>query len=246
MFGIKTSVGIAAIGLFALAVPTSASGLGQPASTGNLGQPSMVTDGASHQHVVARRDTGIWYITDQTGDFVRTRMTQDFTSKVNGQTVNHAARSPFIAINAGGTLTAVYSIRVTPGSCASQGIFSTVRSGSSWSTPTSIPNASCETATGLVVHGSKIYLATIHGHQPGLVLHQCLGLLDARNSGDRSPHQPSLALDIRRQADARLHHAQPSHLRARRDQHRKLRPRDCRHGWRRCFFGAVRGDQSGQ
>ena len=39
----------------------------------------------------------------------------------------------------------------------------TVRSGTAWSTPETIPNTACETPTGLVVHGTKIYLATIHG-----------------------------------------------------------------------------------
>jgi hypothetical protein len=90
-------------------------------------------------------------------------MTQDFTTTANGHTINHAAQSPQIAMNAGGALTVVYSIKLTPGSCGSQAILYTVRSGNSWSTPETIPNTACETPTGLVVHGTKIYLATIHG-----------------------------------------------------------------------------------
>lgn len=165
MFGIKSAFGITAIGLVVLASPAAAGDFGTPrsASTGNLTQPSMVVESGAFQHIVARGDTGIWYVTSESGDFVRTRMTQDFTTTVNGQTVKHAAQSPQIAINAGGYRTAVYSMKLTPGSCASQGVLYTVTGGGSWSTPKSIPNTACETPTGLVVHGSKIYLATIHG-----------------------------------------------------------------------------------
>jgi hypothetical protein len=165
MFGIKSAIGISAIGLVALASPAAAGDYGTPqsASTGNLTQPSMVAESGMYQHVVARGDTGIWHVSNKGGDFFRTRLTQDFTSKVNGQTVTHSAQSPQIAINNGGALTVVYSIKLTPGSCGSQGILYTVHDNGAWSPPKSIPNTACETATGLVVHGTKIYLATIHG-----------------------------------------------------------------------------------
>jgi hypothetical protein len=123
----------------------------------------MVAESAVFQQIVARGDTGIWHVNSKSGDFVRTRLTQDFTTQVDGHTVNHSAQSPQIAINAGGALTVVYSIKLTPGSCGSQGILYTIHKDGAWSTPTSIPNTACETATGLVVHGTKIYLATIHG-----------------------------------------------------------------------------------
>jgi hypothetical protein len=166
MLSIKTAIGITALGLFSLAAPAAAAtGWSSPqsASTGNLTDPSMVEDSVSVEHVVARGDTGIWYVTDKNGDWVRTRMTQDFDTHANGHTYHHAAVHPLIAINAGGTRTVVYGVQVTPGSCGSQGLVYTQRSGSSWSTPQSIPGTACETATGLIVHGAKIYLATSHG-----------------------------------------------------------------------------------
>jgi hypothetical protein len=165
MFGIKTAIGITAIGLLALAAPAAAGGWSSPqsASTGNLHEPSMVADSNGTEYIVARGDTGIWYVTDKKGDWVRTRMTQDFTTKANGQTVTHSAQGPLIAINNGGTLTVVYGVQSTPGSCGSQGLLYTVGNSGSWSTPKSIPDTACETATGIVVHGAKIYLATVHG-----------------------------------------------------------------------------------
>jgi hypothetical protein len=167
MLSIKAVVGIAAMGLLALAAPAAADtgGWSNPQSTtsGNLTNPSMVEGSASIEYIVARGDTGIWYVTDKSGDYVRTRMTQDFDTHAGGQTYHHQAVHPQIAVNDGGTLTVVYGMQVTPGSCGSQGLVYTQRSGSSWSTPTSIPGTACETATGLVVRGAKIYLATSHG-----------------------------------------------------------------------------------
>jgi hypothetical protein len=162
--GIKATIGITAIGLLTLATPAGAYWDGpELASTGNLHEPSMATDSVGREGIVARGDTGIWYVTHRNGNFQRTRMTQDFTSNANGQTLNHTAQHPLIAFNAGDIPTVVYSMRVSPGSCSSQAILYTTLGGNSWSTPQGIPGTACETATGLVVHGAKIYLATIHG-----------------------------------------------------------------------------------
>src|SRR5207249_3533831 len=154
-------------GLFALAAPTLAGWSGpQLASTRNLSAPSMVATTGGRQEVVARGDTGIWYVTDETGTMVRTRLTQDFDTHANGHILSHMAMHPVIAINKYGALTVVYSANVerdgTAGSCDSQGLRYIVRTQGSWSSPLDIPGTSCEEATGVVVRGAKIAIATIH------------------------------------------------------------------------------------
>jgi len=162
MRGIKTAIGIAAVGLLTIAATAAADtggwSAGQSASTGNLYHPSMVEDSNAHEHVVARGDTGIWYITDKSGNFVRTRITQD--------ALHRSAVNPLIAVNAGGTLTVVYAVDSDTNTCGSVGLRYIVRTGGSWSSQTVIPGTKCETATGLLVHGSKIYLATYY-QNPG-------------------------------------------------------------------------------
>jgi hypothetical protein len=165
----KSAMGIVAIGLVSVATPASATMWSSPQSavTGNLSQPSMVEDSNGAEHVVARGDTGIWYATDKSGSWARTRMTQDFDTKANGHLFHHLAVDPVIAINAGGTLTAVYGVSVASngeaGGCdPTKGLRYTVRKGGSWSTPKRIPGTGCETATGIAVHGARIALATVH------------------------------------------------------------------------------------
>jgi hypothetical protein len=172
MRGIKTAIGIMALGLLFAATPAAAEEWGSPqsASTGNLAQPSMILDANGAQHVVARGDTGLWYVTNKSGSWARTRLTQDYDTSVNGAQTHHVAVHPQVAINAAGTITVVYAVNVftgsTPGSCASNALRYTVRSGGSWSSPKNIRESTCEIATGISVHGSKIYLATIAHPDP--------------------------------------------------------------------------------
>ncbi len=164
MRGITAAIGIAAVGLLSLAVPATADtggwASGQSASTGNLYDPSMVEDTHDIEHVVARGDTGIWYVTDKSGSFVRTRLTQD--------ALHRTAVNPLIAVGTGAPLTVVYDLETRSGSngCVTSVLRYTVRSGGSWSKPKNIPGTNCETATGLVVRGSRIYLATYY-ENPG-------------------------------------------------------------------------------
>ena len=185
MRGIKTAIGIMAIGLFSASTPAAAGWtVPQEASTGNLAQPSMVADSDGAQYVVARGDTGLWFVTNKGGSWVRTRMTQDYDTNVNGAQTHHVAVHPQVAINAGGTLTVVYAVNVfsgsTGGSCQSAALRYTVRSGSSWTKPKSIPDTACETATGIVAHGAKIYLATFNSPDPSV--RQVLYLTNASGS----------------------------------------------------------------
>jgi hypothetical protein len=169
MRSMKAAMGIMAIGLVSLATPASASMWSSPqaAGTGNLSEPSMVEDSNGAEHVVARGDTGIWYATDKSGTWEQTRMTRDFDTTTNGEVLHHVAVHPLIAINAAGTLTVVYGVAVASnadaGSCGSKGLRYTVRSGSRWSRLKRIPDTSCETATGIFVHGARTALATKHG-----------------------------------------------------------------------------------
>jgi hypothetical protein len=169
MHGIRTAIGIAAIALFSFAASASADTGGwtspQLATAGNLTQPSMVTSTTGIDHIVARGDTGLWYETDKSGSWVRTRLTQDSDTHINGILFHKAAQSPLIAVNAAGTLTVVFRVRLWNNSganCEATGLQYVVRSGGSWSAAQTIPDSTCETATGLVVHGGKIYLATLY------------------------------------------------------------------------------------
>jgi hypothetical protein len=165
MLSVRSAVGAAAIGLVTLASPASAASFSapQPATSGNLSQPSMIEDGTGFQHVVARGDTGLWYVTNTGGSMVRTRLTRDFDTRANGHLFHHAAVDPLIAINARGVLTVVYGVTIpTDGGCApSQGLRYIVRQGGAWSKAKRIPDTTCHYATGLLVHGATISLAVI-------------------------------------------------------------------------------------
>ena len=164
MFGIRSAIGISAIGLVALASPAAAGDYGTPqsASTGNLTQPSGRGVGRLAAGGRPRRQRHLARVGQERR--VRSHPSDPgLHVPVQRSHRHHTAQSPQIAINKGGALYVVYSIKLSPGSCGSQGIVYTIHSDGAWSTPTSIPNTACETATGLVVHGTKIYMATIHG-----------------------------------------------------------------------------------
>jgi hypothetical protein len=166
MLSIRIAVGAAAIGL-SLATPALAAPFGSPqlSISGNLSQPSMVTDIGGFQHVVARGDTGIWYVTNKSGSMIRTRLTRDFDTRANGHLFHHAAIAPLIAINKHGVLTVVYGVTIaSDGGCSpSRGLRYIVRKHGSWSKVKHVPGTTCEDATGLVVNGLTIALATIRG-----------------------------------------------------------------------------------
>jgi hypothetical protein len=158
-----------AVGLLTLATPVlAADGWTTPQSTvaGSLNTPSMVADAHGFRHIVARADTGISYLTDSgtDGSWVQSPLTQDFETTFEGQVYHHWAMYPRVAINGKGTLTVVYATANDGdiGSCGSRGLRYIVRQGGSdqWSQPTRIPDSQCQIAAGIVVHGTKIYLAT--------------------------------------------------------------------------------------
>ena len=102
-----------AIVLFVLgAAPASAAPGWGPASKvldRSLSQPSMVVDDEGHEHIAARGETGIWYLTDLNGmgTWSGVRLTRDFTNQ-HGDRVT--ASAPRIALDRErGRLVVVYT-----------------------------------------------------------------------------------------------------------------------------------------
>lgn len=162
----KRAIGLA-IGLLSMATPAlAAGGWSAPtsASSGNLTTPSMVTDADGFDHIVARGDTGILYMTDSSGSWSQAPLTQDLDTTSQGQVTHHWAMYPRMAINGKGTLTVVFAAAASGdvGGCGLRGLRYIVRQAGSesWSQPTSIPESQCQVATGIVVRGTKISLAT--------------------------------------------------------------------------------------
>jgi hypothetical protein len=59
-----------------------------------LSQPSMVVDDQGHEHIAARGETGIWYLTDLNGmgTWTRVRLTRDFTNQYGDRVTASAPR----------------------------------------------------------------------------------------------------------------------------------------------------------
>jgi hypothetical protein len=69
----------ATVAAVVMAAPTAAAGWTSPVEIydGNYSEPSLAVDAHGHAHVVARGDTGVWYLTNKSGTWKRTRLTTD-------------------------------------------------------------------------------------------------------------------------------------------------------------------------
>ena len=221
MPSIRTAIGITAVALLSMAATTAAGSgwaSGQSASTGNLYDPSMVEDSKGHEHVVARGDTGVWYITDKSGSFVRTRMTQDAFHKT--------AVNPLIAIaserNADRRLRSRKDIRVerlrsrpsfatrseraAPGPTPGASRAPIARSPPAWWCAATRSTSPPTTRTPATARPASRTPPT----PPAPWTHTVV----ASGLSNGTTYQLRIADHVRRQADARLHQAEPPDLRA--------------------------------
>ena len=168
---------------------------------GNYSEPSVAVDAHGKVHIVARGDTGIWYLTNKSGHWTRTRLTTDYTS---GQ-YTFVGEQPQIAIDPwDGSLTMVYLRSDNDMPSSSDVRYVTNRSGA-WSAPRSIPSphdGDMRSDPSLVVRHGVIAVATTLGGWDFYTTvefltnasgHWTSALVGPeRTSG---PFEPSLALD---------------------------------------------------
>ena len=153
LLAILSSVGVALV----LCTPVQAtSGWSSPAMVwnGDLSQPSMVMDSHGRAYIAARGDTGIWYLTNKTGTWTRTRLTRDGANAYGKVTDS----SPHIALDrSDGSLTIVYT-RTVPRDYTPEWTmhYVTNRSGH-WSSPRDIPG---DWAQSVLVRNGTIAIAT--------------------------------------------------------------------------------------
>jgi hypothetical protein len=128
---------------------------------GDYVEPSMVIDAHGHAHIAARGDTGIWYLTNKSGSWIRTRLTTDHTNH-DGNPVR--ASGPAIAIDiSNGAITLAYSVYTYHSGdpyCSGTVTFVTRRP-SGWSSPHPVPTSHCDHALSLAVRDGKISVAAM-------------------------------------------------------------------------------------
>jgi hypothetical protein len=142
------SFGAAALTLAAVVLGTSpagaASGWSPPRVVydGDFYDASMALDSAGHAHIVARGDTGIWYLTNESGSWARKRLTRDHEDR-DGHPVR--AYQPHLAVHDvadqnGPVVDVAYGVVTDLGGdpcCAP--VATRRRLASSWSKPSTIP-----------------------------------------------------------------------------------------------------------
>jgi hypothetical protein len=186
---------------------TIAAGWTQPAKVwdGNYSQPSMVADAHGYLHLAVRGDTGIWYLTNKSGHWTRTRLTTDIVDRTENPPLVVSGYQPQIAFDPwDGSLTVVY-LRGDNTCCPSSRRdlrYVTNRSGA-WSAPRSIPAThnsdlrdpsivvrhgviAVATTEGLMDSSTVEYVTNASGHWTSTVIGP------ERVAG---PYDPSLALD---------------------------------------------------
>ena len=110
----RISLVAAIVAAVVVAAPTAAAGWSPPVvvSDGNYSQSSMVVDPHGNAHIAARGDTGIWYLTDKSGSWTRTRLTTDHQQ--GGLPVS--ASRPAITIDrSNGKLVVAYALTIDHG-----------------------------------------------------------------------------------------------------------------------------------
>lgn len=157
----------AAVGLCLVAVPAAATGWSTPVTVfdGDFSQSSLVTDAHGAAHLVARGDTGIWYLTNSHGSWTRTRLTTDHQQ--HGLPVS--ASRPTIAIDrSNGKLVVAYALTIDHGgdpSCCT-GTRYVTNGGGGWSAPKQIPiNPGSDLS--IAAHAGDIAIAVLGGQPPG-------------------------------------------------------------------------------
>jgi hypothetical protein len=194
------------VGLLVVAVPTAAAtGWSTPVEVydGNYSEPSLAVDAHGFAHVVARGDTGIWYLTNKSGSWTRERLTTDHTQSG----IHFRAIAPLITIDRSvGKLVVVYET-VADVDCEGcyPGVEYITRTGTDWSAPRSI-QVNPSSPLSIAARGGDIAIAALGPEWPfgpktqvleylhkadGWALHRVAG------GGDYYSHigAPSLALD---------------------------------------------------
>jgi hypothetical protein len=188
--------------LLAVTTVNAAAGWTKPVMVydGNYKDPSMVVGAHGHVHVAARGDSGIWYLTNSSGTWTRTRLTKDIDP---GTDREQAAMFPSIAIDpSNGQITVAYS----------RGIYNdgyvaitwrTLAHGV-WSAPQDVPHSSGADRISLAVRKGRLAIAAEinpNSRPPSVKFFTMVGgtwTSEAFTSGieDRpSSSAPSLALD---------------------------------------------------
>jgi hypothetical protein len=200
---------IALLGVLVVSVPTAAvSGWSAPVQIydGNYSEPSLAVDAHGFAHVVARGDTGIWYLTNRSGSWTRERLTTDYVQ----DGIQYRAIAPLITIDRSvGKLVVVYGlladVECLPG-CPPTLEYIT-RTGSNWSAARSIPTSpSCCGPLSIAARGGDIAIAGLddrvtprNGETLRIVyLHKADGWSVHRVAGGGNASSfgpPSLALD---------------------------------------------------
>jgi hypothetical protein len=201
------SVLAALIGLLVFVVPTAAAtGWSAPIVVydGNYSEPSLAVDAHGFAHVVARGDTGIWYLTNKSGAWTRARLTTDYTQSG----IHYRAIAPLITIDRSvGKLVVVYEM-VADVDCEGcpPGVEYITRTGTDWSAARSVSTINPGSPLSIAARGGDIAIAALGPEWPfgpktqvleylhkadGWALHRVAG------GADYYSHigAPSLALD---------------------------------------------------
>ena len=117
----------------------------------------MAVDAHGFAHVVARGDTGIWYLTNKSGSWTRERLTTDYVQ----DGYHFRAISPLITIDRSvGKLVAVYQL-VSDVDC-DPGCFQfeyITRTGTNWSSPRGIGEIMPRGPLSIAARGGDIAIA---------------------------------------------------------------------------------------
>ena len=129
------------VGLLVVAVLTAAAtGWSPPVEIydGNYSEPSLAVDAHGFAHVVARGDTGIWYLTNKSGAWTRaSALMMDHTQSG----IHYRAIAPLITIDRSvGKLVVVYETVATSTEGCYPGVEYITRTGTDWSDPVPHPH----------------------------------------------------------------------------------------------------------
>jgi hypothetical protein len=194
------------VGLLLVAVPTAAAtGWSAPVEIydGNYSEPSLVVDAHGYAHVVARGDTGVWYLTNKSGTWKRTRLTTDYL--LGGEFRVWADRPLITMDRSNGKIVVVYLSRVDveclPGCPPS--ISYVTNNGKGWSVARYVPFPPFGQLS-IAARNGDIAIAAVRDDLSNGVETQTLDYLHkadgwavhrVADGGDSGVGSPSLALD---------------------------------------------------